>query len=514
MANLHTGNITTISLLALVTLFGIPITALSQDDAAPDDPPIEASQNPEMERKLAEMEKQMQQMDKEFKAEIKRIETEAAEHKKNTTESEDFSIEAAEEFDTTRLLSIYGFFDVNFIKHFQSDDAVGNLFVPAKSSFLISNINVYLLSQMTETLTAMLELRFSFQPHGQENELETIVLIDGQEISREGEYDRVDTTVTDPFDSLMYKQGGISIERVHLTYAPFEWLNVLVGRYLTPYGIWNIDHGSPVVLPVQLPFMYMREMVPQAQTGLQVMGRLFATDTVFFDYAVTLSNGRGDLDAIYDVNENKAVGLRMRLSYEGEKLRLSAGGYGFYGVSSKTEKVVEMHMRSDMTLDMSLDRPMRVVINDTGTRDDYILSADFLLEIAGIELQSEYVWNRMNVQTHSIEEPEWAVAKGGSPLDTSYYASSVGNAVYVLLGYELPLYEWIAPVRITPYLLYEYTEYSDTAPHGNIDLYRGGLNVKPSPYVVLKVEFVYGVPHNKIYGETNKALLGQAAVSF
>ncbi len=547
MAKQHITNIITIALTVLVGLLGIPNNALSQGEAtpeegalkeaaskeaapkeaapkeaaseetAPEDPQTEASQNPEVDRKLAEMEKRLQEMDKKLEAEIKRNETKAAENIEDDFDlsAEDYDIEATGEFDTTKLLSLYGFFDVEFVKHFQADDSLSNLSIPAKSSFLISNITLFLLSQPTETLSALLELRFSFLPHGQEKEIETAIYVDGQQVPVEGKYVRVDTTVTDPFNSLMFKQGGVSIERVHLTYAPFEWLKILVGRYLTPYGIWNIDHGSPIVLPIQLPFMQMREMVPLAQTGIQVMGRFFvASDTVVFDYAVTLSNGRGDLDAIYDVNENKAVGLRLKLSYEGEKLKLSAGGYGYYGVTTDIEKVMVMHMNSDMTLDESLDRPMRVLVNDIGSWDDYILSADFLLEFAGVKLQSEYIWNRKSMQKHAIEPPDWTVVKGISASDTVYYASSVGNAVYVLLGYELPLHEWIAPVLLTPYVMYEYTEYADTAPHGNIDFYRGGLNVKPSQYVVLKAEFAYGVPHHKIYAENNKSLLVQMAVSF
>ena len=169
----------------------------------------------------------------------------------------------------TRILNIYGFFDLTLQKYFFKDTSMYNMFMNNALSFASSNANIFIDSRLSDSISVLMELRFSFLPLGRESNYEMAMrLSDDSEIPLPNQYEREDTKVIDPLTTEVYRLGGVAIERVQLTYAPRDWLKVVAGRYLTPYGIWNVDHGTTVVLPVRIPYMQSREAVPKAQTGL------------------------------------------------------------------------------------------------------------------------------------------------------------------------------------------------------------------------------------------------------
>jgi hypothetical protein len=469
--------------------------------------------------KLAEMEARLESQQAEIEAQreqIRALQEEGAAGGEEATTEESLELEGAS-VETGDLLDVYGFFDLGFYKAFLEEDSSYNMFLNDASTFVITNLNLYLASQMTESLGALVELRFSFLPTGQEETTGQVIHVGDTEI-QVAEYQRLDTTVWDSSTVMEFRQGGLSIERVHLTYEPLDWLGFLAGRFLTPYGIWNVDHGSPVILTARTPYMLTRRMVPSAQTGVQVYGRFYPRYDLFFDYAITLSNGRGPMDEVMDLDDNKAVGLRMRLSYEGDDVNIAAGGYGYLGSYTDITKTAHLMMTTDangdMVLDESADQPMSVQVERDWAFMEYAVSADLLMEFWGVGLQSEFVWHYVDVEVPGVRATETNLFTG-APADLLLYTpSSVGYGVYSLLYWRLPLDRWIRPVKLTPYVMYEYNSADDTTPYTNFQFLLAGLNVKPSPFVTFKGEYFRAIPESEFYGDDLQGIYFQMAVTF
>jgi hypothetical protein len=64
--------------------------------------------------------------------------------------------------------------------------------------------------------------------------------------------------------------GGVEIERAWLEYSAHPLFTIRGGQWLTPYGIWIVDHGSPVIIGVRRPFVVGEALIPERQTGVQI----------------------------------------------------------------------------------------------------------------------------------------------------------------------------------------------------------------------------------------------------
>ena len=57
-------------------------------------------------------------------------------------------------------------------------------------------------------------------------------------------------------------------ERMMFIYGEYdvnEFLTVRAGRWLSPYGIWNIDHGSPAIIGVSRPYVVGAQLIASEQ---------------------------------------------------------------------------------------------------------------------------------------------------------------------------------------------------------------------------------------------------------
>jgi hypothetical protein len=458
-------------IVGLALIWTMPTVVLAQS---------EENENPvdDQAKRIDELEEKIQKIDKKFQQEVDELK------EKNDQLEEDIMMQDAG--DTTNdMMKISGFFDLTFIKMFVPDDLLMKNVLPDTSSFIMQSLNLYFNSQISDTLEAMVELRLSFLPLGER-------LTDNSS----GTVSYQDTTVHDPLTNAEFQLGGLAIERVHLTWQPVDFFGIVAGRFLTPYGIWNVDHGSPVLIPVRVPYIQVQNLVPLKQTGLQIFGRFFPARRLYFDYAFTVSNGRGPVESLLDLDENKGLGLRLKLSYEGEKFEAALGGYGYWGEYTAAISNLE-----------SVD-PVSFGKTITENYTEYVGALDLRFQFFGVLLQGEYV----RTLTKYSERPLKNLWSGGQ----GYQADFVNNTSYVLLAYKLPLDRWLGTMSISPYLMWESMDTDDSEDNPPIQMFNGGINFKPSQAVVLKVEGAY-MYADEVYGDGTTGfgiISAQMAVSF
>ncbi len=399
-------------------------------------------------REIEALKQQMAAMKEEYNARLEEIEF--------------GDVEDINEDDINRELSIFGFYDLSFMwRHIGDGSFFGEQdgMVNTSPQFLLQHLNLYFSAQISRTISFLTELQFTFLPNGAMT-------------SDFSAPERKDTSVVDPFTQQEYRLGGLMIQRAWLKWEPFQFLGVKAGYFLSPYGIWHEDHASTVRLSILPPFendtvsppeLVGKKPIPPAQLGLQLYGRLFPLDTLRFDYAFTVSNGRGSADTVIDYDDNKGLGLRLKLTYSNSKVEVALGGYGYYGeysdkfVAAWNEQLLERYK-------------------------EYSIATDFLVTLYGVRLQAEYL-RSSTLYTDNGRPPGWFFF--GNP---TYAPDTVTSLFYTLLAYQLPLDKWLGGMTITPYAGFESDLPKDELDVFKIMVVNFGLNFKPSSFVVLKLE--------------------------
>ncbi|MBN2716978.1 MAG: hypothetical protein JXX14_14090 [Deltaproteobacteria bacterium] len=481
-----------------------------------------------MERRLNSQEQRISELESEREAAA----TMAKQHAERTLEIE-------EELDATRLeldelasqllspppqkkLEIYGFFDTTFYKAWygHENSVLKSAHLPY-STFMMSHVNLYFSSQMSDTLSALVETGFSFSPLG----FETNVPVDAYSYNEEtgemafipglgdtGEYERVDTMVPGGITSTTVRYGSVSIVRAYLDWGPREWLNFRVGQYLTPYGIWNVEHASTVLLGVYYPNLMHWDLVPASQLGVQAFGRIFPSDYLQLSYALTLSNGRGPTSTVMDWDENKGMGARLQLDFTKGKLRIVAGSYGYFGKYSDGERRAEIYLNSDLTRHYKNGSPLGSSIIFSNKYSEYIITFDLEVALAGFEFFGEAVHRKVDYIVHAPMHPDAQFVQTGTYSESRRAANHFSQSAYGILAYRLPI-SAIAPVKITPYVGVDWLAPDDPLKWFDQTTLRGGVNVKPSPFVAIKAEGIVD-KFDDVLGGKMTSVSAQLAVSF
>lgn len=372
------------------------------------------------------------------------------------SESDSFSSEDAGETEQQRRLDLYGFADLSYSRVLASKSNPWSRAVVPNESFSVGNFNLYLSSTLGDSWRALGEVRFMYLPNGS-----TTVN------PNSGEITRTDTTVRDytGFDEPI-RWGGIRIERVWVEHEFSSLFKLQVGAFLTPYGIWNVDHGSPVIIGINKPFCVSEELFPAHQTGLQLYGNTFF-DPFEIGYHVTLSNGRGSVE-YQDFNDDKALGGRIYLKTDAfGSLTIGSSAYrgGYY---DRTAKYVITTLNGHPLVDQQL--------TTTSKYEEFSFGADLKWEYDRLLVQSEFTMNDV------------AYAKGGRPRVQVYQPPNGFQSdyrrwgLYALLGYRTHF------LQTMPYIIVQHV--NDPAlpiipPTTGANL---GFNIRPNPSVVLKLE--------------------------
>jgi len=365
-----------------------------------------------------------------------------------TSDGADAAVAEAEEF----KLNIYGFTDFTYT-HQLNDFA----FASPYPTFLVGNINLYVSAELGSGFRALTEFRLLYSPNGYTsfNELLT------------ANPQRVDTTADDPADlGRPYRWGGVEIERAWLEYSAHPLFTIRAGQWLTPYGIWVVDHGTPVIIGVRRPYVVGEGLIPERQTGLMAYGSAFV-GTTEIGYALGLSNGRGPIDSYQDLDANKAVTGRLSVSNDSALGNVTLGGSVFRGRYT--------------------DRMRRFAVNAQGEIGIEFITTQKYEELSfGADLR--WIWRDLTVQGEFMMRdtalddrfrPASLVAPGEPP---GFQPDFRSVGYYAMVAYRLP---W---ANIMPFFGGEnYEPGNDLAPAAAAIW--GGLNVRPIPRVVLKAQY-------------------------
>ncbi len=354
-------------------------------------------------------------------------------------------------------LDLYGFADVSYFHILSKRDTFLRQLVAPYPTFFVGHFNLYMASQLGRNWRSLAEVRFAYSPTGDE---------DTQ--ASNGSFPAVDTTATDYAElQRTFSWGGIEVQRVWIEYQPFDFLSIRAGQWFTPYGYWNDDHGSPTIIAVHKPFPISDAFFPEKQTGLEAHGKYFF-DSFALGYALTLSNGRGPYDAFRDLDNNKAVGGRLYLesSVVGE-LNVGVAAYrGRFTTSTKKLRVITTG-----------PSPVAQLYRDVNAAyDELSLGADVRFIWKNLHVQAEVMMNEA-----AYDERHRPRTQGFDPQPT-FAADYRRLGGYLLAGYRTP---WL---NLMPYGLVEHSSYTNTDFAPPATSYAGGLNLRPTPNVVLKAE--------------------------
>jgi hypothetical protein len=360
-------------------------------------------------------------------------------------------------------LKFYGFADFNTTQLIQLS-AKWKAVVPEELSLYLGRLNVYMEGNIAQNWKSLVEVRYMFLPNG-------ATTTDGltDPIANTGRFNGIAADYADLGRPIAW--GGISIQRAYLEHNFTNFLSVRVGRFLTPWGIWNVDHGSPVIIGPSKPYIIGESLFPEAQTGFDAFGSVSVGESTTLGYHLTLSNGRGPTEATADGDNNKAIGGRLSLKmYVLGQINVGFSGYG----GTVTDKRQEIDLAAHSLAFFNYEHYREVS-----------WSADV-----------QWTWKELHFQSEAaLHDRVWD--HNARPVNGLGVQSDVRRlAIYGLLAYRLP---WF---NLMPYTL---LQYYDTGSRGALlgQVNRGysfGLNVRFNPSVVFKIEYTLVTFDNPVAG--------------
>jgi hypothetical protein len=361
-------------------------------------------------------------------------------------------VEAAAEVDALKL---YGFLDFGFNRFFTSEKSQLNFLFPTKAStFLLGNINLFLDANPSPGWRSLVEIRFTNLPHGQERSFATPL---------GDEYERTDTRTTDFTSPALRSEillGSIVIERAWAEYAFADAVKLQTGYFLTPYGIWNQDHGTPTLISLILPAFQADEYIPSRMLGVQLHGSLYVPGWQF-GYHASLANGRGPSQI--DLGEEKAFGGRVFATSLGTSVKPTFGASAYHGPDTNTQKRI-----------VSVS-PYRLEVEEVGHMHEWSVAADAAIDAGPVRLRTEgMVKRRYKVEGRPrlYDQPD------------AYYWDG-----YVLGAYALP---WLG---LEPYVYFE-AMHSPSDLGDTVLIPSAGINVHFSAAAQLKTQYGHASFHD------------------
>ena len=447
-------------------------------------------------------------------ARIEALEAKVKDHEEELASVRQQSVESSA---PSRLLSFWGFSDLSFGGlDYDNPNAFYGVQSLTKPTFFTSGINLYAKSEMTQTLSALIETRLTFTPHGYSNSSAADIKFGDTFVGTVNELQRVDTSTRGPFSYLLYRQNGLLIERAYLEWKPKDWFGIRLGRFLTPFGIWTEDHGSPVLIGVEYPQFMNYNLVPIWQLGGVVFGSIPFGEDVRMEYAATVANSLGTRDEYKDDSSMKGIGARLKIIYNPEPLLIRVGSYSYYSEYRDVAEHTVVQVTADGRPDTAYKPPMGSFPILREASNNVIITADAEVRYKKLRLFGEFVRRTVLFEQPLELTGQEKFLKGIVPSSTVAYAPNRhAYGVYAMVAYEIPVHIGDTDIRVTPYAGYDLimpsSELSSTITNTQL---RAGLNVKPSPFVTVKLEVSRLLPKSPILASEATGVISQVAYSF
>jgi len=343
-------------------------------------------------------------------------------------------------------LHLSGFMDFSVTAGFNS---TSETVAPSDRAFAIGNINLYLTKNLSESFRTMLEVRLMYLPNGAGTAIGTAP---------------TNTAIADYADvGRPVHWGGIDIVRAYVEWqALSSYLTVRAGEFLTPYGVWNVDHGSPTIIPAAKPYVIGQGFFPSRQTGLELYGRTDAGSDGALGYHLTLSNGTGSVPEYRDLDRNKAIGARAY--YENRGLgELRLGGSAYYGTN--TEGTTSLAFANGELSNSS---------TITSQSDALAFGVDAVWKVSGFHVQAEWLC----LQRKYTDEGR--VAEIGQTGQPTFAPDSFAWGTYGLLGYR---FDWYG---VMPFAMFQDLQQPEEVSFYGFAL---GINIRPIDALALKLQY-------------------------
>jgi hypothetical protein len=404
-----------------------------------------AAQREELERQRRELDAQRASLD------------EAAEAGGDDAELEALLSGARKDDEAARIQAfepsfrVYGFADMG-MQRFWGTAVLEGAGATNALTFVLGQVNFYFDAEPLEGWRVLTEVRFSLLPDGMPNTLPLT--------SMDGTYTLTNVAdMTSPSGGFRdVKLGSIIMERAHIDYSVRDWLNIRTGLILTPYGIWNVDHGTPTLISTTFPGFQMVQLMPERQLGVEIFGRIHHQKWEY-EYHLYVSNGRTMTQV--DFTNDKAVGGRL-VARTSRPNRMQFGLSGFMGTYQERTKRIDVATAEIFRIEEYLAYREQAV------------AADVSLDFGSLRIRSEAVFRRVLHQDGQRFDPRL----NGMASDRT----DIGG--YALVAYRLPWW------GLEPFLFMDFLKW----PSGLADailMPSAGLNVHLNPATVLKFQYTY-----------------------
>ena len=361
------------------------------------------------------------------------------------------------------LVRLYGFFEAGAQKLWSKTNGFLNSATTTNAAtFLQGDLHLYLDVAPSPSWRGLVEARITASNGGNDLNSDT--------------YRPISTAVL-PVNRSGVGIGGqvigviLALERAYIEHTFRDEIGLRVGLWLTPWGIWNVDHGSPTLIPLIEPYFQSFQMFPTQQLGISAFGQVHLLPWTV-EYSVGISNGRiaGPATLLrtswpsFDVTEDKMFSGRISARRTGQD-ELQFGLSAYWGRSATQAKTVSIVDR------LSFEESVDLELEEWGVGGDFAYDRDHL------RLRLEFTYTQYRYHGRRPRS-FWY------PLELAADSAQVGG--YFLVSTP---FRWL-DVGLEPYLYTEVIWWPSVIPADFMVAPSLGANIDFTTQVRLKFQYI------------------------